>query len=304
MCGVVGFIGDREAAPIVLSALAKLEYRGYDSAGVATISDSTVYIKKDIGKLADVCEKHQIEKLPGRVGIGHVRWATHGGVNQNNAHPHVDCTKRIAVVHNGIVDNYREMRQILEGKGHIFTSETDTEVIPHLVEDYLKEGYTLEQAVFVTSQKLKGSYAFITISTQEPGKMVATRRDNPLVIGIGERGTFATSDILSLDGCDKVIFPENGELAILSSDGVAFLDEKGRPIEKKASPRGIKEQNYDKGEYEHFMLKEIMEEPQAIRMATIQDEQSFTQMALDILRARQVIISACGTSRYAALMGR
>jgi glucosamine--fructose-6-phosphate aminotransferase (isomerizing) len=304
MCGIIGFIGKEPAAPIVLPGLLKLEYRGYDSAGLASIDKDRLHLKKDAGRIVDIDERLCLGELPGNVAIAHTRWATHGGVNQKNAHPHVDCTKRIAVVHNGIVDNYREMRHILEGKGHVFTSETDTEVIPHLVEDYLKEGNNLEQAVLLTCQKLKGSYAFLTISAQEPGKMLAARRDNPLVIGIGRRGIFATSDILSVDGCDEVIFPENGELAILSSDGVGFLDERGQPIEKKASPLDTKQQYYDKGEYAHFMLKEIMEEPQAIRTAIIQDERSFTQMAMDILRARQVVISACGTSRYAALVGR
>jgi glucosamine--fructose-6-phosphate aminotransferase (isomerizing) len=304
MCGIIGFIGNEAAAPIVLQGLLKLEYRGYDSAGIAIINDGRLHIRKDAGRIEEIDNRHRLGELPGTIAIAHTRWATHGGVCKKNAHPHVDCTKGVAVVHNGIVDNYREIRIALVGKGHIFTSETDTEVIPHLVEDYLKEGNTLEQAVLLTCQKLKGSYAFITISAQEPGKMVATRRDNPLVIGIGKRGTFATSDVLSLDGCDKVIFPENGELAVLGRDGVAFLDEKGRPMRKKPSLLNMKEQNYNKGGYEHFMLKEIMEEPQAVRTALIQDERSFTQMAMDILRARQVVISACGTSRYAALVGR
>ena len=304
MCGIIGFIGNEPAALVVLPGLLKLEYRGYDSAGLASIDEGGLHLKKDAGRIEEIYKRLGLGELPGNIAIAHTRWATHGGVNQKNAHPHVDCTKRIAVVHNGIVDNYREIRHILEDKGHIFTSETDTEVIPHLVEDYLKEGNNLEQAVLLTCQKLKGSYAFLTISAQEPGKIVATRRDNPLVIGIGERGTFATSDILSLNGCKKMILPENGELAILSSNGVAFLDESGRPIEKEASPLDNKEQYYDKGKYLHFMLKEIMDEPQAIRTAVIQDEQSFTRMAMDILRARQVVISACGTSRYAALVGR
>jgi glucosamine--fructose-6-phosphate aminotransferase (isomerizing) len=304
MCGIIGFIGSEPAAPIVLPGLLKLEYRGYDSAGLASIDARGLHLKKDAGRIEEIDKRHGLGELPGNIAIAHTRWATHGGVNQKNAHPHVDCTQRIAVVRNGIIDNYREIRQILEGKGHTFTSETDTEVIPHLVEDYMKEGKTLEQAVLMTGQKLKGSYAFITISAQEPEKMVATRRDNPLVIGMGDRGTFATSDILSLDGCDRVIIPENGELVILTRDGVAFLDENGQPIEKKASPLGVREQEYAKGEYAHFMLKEIMEEPQAVKTAIMQDERSFTQMAMDILRAKQVVISACGTSRYAALVGR
>ena len=304
MCGIIGFIGNEPAASIVLQGLLKLEYRGYDSAGLASINNGRLHLKKDEGRIEEINARYRLSKLPGSIAIAHTRWATHGGVNRKNAHPHSDCTGQIAVVHNGIVDNYREMRRNLESKGHVFTSETDTEVIPHLMEDYLNEGSTFERAVRMTSQQLNGSYAFIAISVREPEKMVATRRDNPLVIGIGNRGTFATSDILSLDSCDEVIFPEDGELAILNNQGVAFLNAEGRPIQKKATPLNIREQYSDKGDYAHFMLKEIMEEPQAIRTAIMQDQHTFTEIAIDILRAKQVVITACGTSRYAALVGR
>ncbi len=304
MSGIFAFIGNEPAAPIVLQGLRKLEYLGYDSAGAASINNGKLYLKKDVGRIEEIDKRHRLTELPGNITIAHTRWATHGGVNQQNAHPHVDCANQIAVVHNGIVDNYREIRQILVCKGHVFTSETDTEVIPHLVEDYLKEGSTLEQAFLMATKKLKGSYSIIAISAQEPQKMVAIKKDNPLIIGIGHNGTFATSDILCLEGCDRVIFPEDGELTILSKDGVTFLDIEGRQIEKEASPLDIKEQYYSKGEYQHFLLKEIMEEPQAIRTAIMQDKQLFTQIATDILRARQVVITACGTSRYAALLGQ
>ena len=304
MCGIIGFIGNEPAAPIVLQGLLKLEYRGYDSAGVASIRGGRLHLKKDAGRIEEIDKRHKLGELPGNIAIAHTRWATHGVVNRENAHPHVDCTNQVAVVHNGIVENYQEVREMLKGRGHIFTSETDTEVIPHLVEDYLKGGSTLERAVLMASQKLKGSYAFVVISVQEPEKMVATRKDNPLVIGMGDRCSFVTSDILSLPDCNKVIFPEDGELAILSSEGVVFLDAAGKRIEKKTSTLDVEKQASDKGRYEHFMLKEIMEEPQAIRTAVMQDEQSFTRLAMDILRAKQVVITACGTSRYAALVGR
>ncbi len=304
MCGIIGFVGSEPAAPAVLQGLRKLEYRGYDSAGVASIGDGKLHLKKDVGQIEEIEKRHKLGKLPGNIAIAHTRWATHGGVSRENAHPHIDCTNQIAVVHNGIVENYRELRQMLEGKGHVFTSETDTEVIPHLIEDCLKEGGTLESAVLTASQRLKGSYAFIVISAQEPEKMVATRKDNSLVISTGDRGSFATSDILSLPDYGKVIFPEDGELATLTSKGVAFLNAEGKQIEKKLTTVNLEKQASDKGSYKYFMLKEIMEEPQAIRTAIIQDKQSFTQLAMDILRARQVVITACGTSRYAALVGR
>jgi glucosamine--fructose-6-phosphate aminotransferase (isomerizing) len=304
MCGIIGFVGNEPAAPIVLEGLLKLEYRGYDSAGVASIGNGKLHLKKDVGKIGEIDRKHKLAKLPGNIAIAHTRWATHGGVCWENAHPHVDGANQIAVVHNGIVENYRELRRMLEGKGHIFASDTDTEVIPHLIEDCLQAGGTLESAVLAASQKLEGSYAFIVISAKEPDKMIAIRQDNPLVISTGNEGSFATSDILSLPDYERVVFPEDGELVTLSSRGVAFLNAEGKPIEKKMSALKLKKQASDKGSYQHFMLKEIMEEPQAVRAAIMQDEQSFTQLAMDILRARQVVITACGTSRYAALVGR
>ncbi|MCK4403282.1 MAG: isomerizing glutamine--fructose-6-phosphate transaminase [Dehalococcoidia bacterium] len=305
MCGIIGFVGNEPAAPIVLRGLYKLEYRGYDSAGMASIKDGKLHLKKDAGKIEEVNQKHKLEQLPGNIAIGHTRWATHGGVSQKNAHPHLDCANQIAVVHNGIIENYKELRQILKDNGHIFTSETDTEVIPHLIEECLKESSTLEKAVYKAIQRLKGSYAFVAISAQEPQKMVAARKDNSLVIGIGDNGSFATSDILSYsDRRARVAFPEDDEIAILRSEGVTFLDARGREIQKEMSTLNLEGQASDKGSYKYFMLKEIVEEPQAIRKAIMQDKGQFTQLAMDILRARQVIITACGTSRYAALVGR
>jgi glucosamine--fructose-6-phosphate aminotransferase (isomerizing) len=304
MCGIIGFVGNKPAAPIVLEGLLKLEYRGYDSAGLASIGNGRLHLKKDVGKIKEIDKRHRLAKLPGNIAIAHTRWATHGGVSQENAHPHVDGSHQIAVVHNGIVENYRELRRMLEDKGHVFASDTDTEVIPHLIEDCLQAGGTLESAVLAAAKKLEGSYAFIAISAKEPEKMVAIRKDNPLVISTGDSGSFATSDILSLPDCDKVIFPEDGELVTLSAKGVAFLNAEGRPVEKKLSALKLEKQASDKGEYKHFMLKEIMEEPQAVRAAVMQDKPSFTQLAMDILRAKQVVITACGTSRYAALVGR
>jgi len=304
MCGIIGFIGNEPAAPIVLRGLRNLEYRGYDSAGMASIQDGKLWLKKDTGKIEEVNQKHKLSELPGNIAIGHTRWATHGGVSRKNAHPHSDCANRIAVVHNGIIENYEELRRILKGKGHIFTSDTDTEVLSHLIEDYLKEGRSLEKAVLMTTQRLEGSYAFIVISAKEPEKMVATRKDNALIIGIGDRSSIATSDILSLPEYNRAVFPEDGDVAILSSRGVTFLNAVGKGIKREITTLKLEQQVSEKGGYEYFMLKEIMEEPQAIRTAVMQDKQSFTHLAMDILRARQVVITACGTSRYAALVGR
>jgi glucosamine--fructose-6-phosphate aminotransferase (isomerizing) len=304
MCGIIGFVGNKPAAPVVLEGLLKLEYRGYDSAGLASIGNGKLHLKKDVGKIKEIDKKHGLAKLPGNIAIAHTRWATHGGVSQKNAHPHVDGANQIAVVHNGIVENYRELKRMLKDKGHVFVSDTDTEVIPHLIEDCLEEGGTLESAVLAASRKLEGSYAFIAISAKEPEKMVAIRKDNPLVISSGDSGSFATSDILSLPDGEKVIFPEDGELVTLSTKGVAFFNAEGKPIKKKLSALKLEKQASDKGGYKYFMLKEIMEEPQAVRAAIMQDKQSFTQLAMGILRAKRVVITACGTSRYAALVGR
>ncbi len=305
MCGIIGFAGNEAAAPIMFQALRNLEYRGYDSVGVAGIKDGKLELRKDVGRIDQVNQKHKLDELPGNIAIGHTRWATHGGVTRENAHPHVDCTNQIAAVHNGIIENYRELRQMLKDKGHTFVSETDTEVIPHLIEDYLKHGSPLEKAALMASQKLSGSYAFIAMWAQQPEKMVATRKDNPLVIGTCGKGSFATSDLLSSpDHNIKVAFPEDGEVAILSSKEVVFLDATGKEIRKGMTSLNLEDQAIDKGDYEYFLLKEIMEEPQAIRTAIMQDKQLFAQLALDVLRAKQVVITACGTSRYAALIGR
>ena len=304
MCGIVGFVGDRKAAPILLSALEKLEYRGYDSAGLATITNSRLWIKKDIGKLAEVKKRHQLDKLPGKTGIGHVRWATHGAVTPVNAHPHLDCNQDVAVVHNGIIENYQELRSRLESR-HKFISDTDTEVIPHLIEEYMEDGVSLEAAVLQVAKELKGSYALLAVSAVEPQKIVATRKDSPLVVGVGGRGNFIASDVLSfLEETNRAIFIEDGETVILTSNKISLLDSKGREIKRESTELDWKWDRATKQGYDFFMLKEILEQPQAIGCALMQDRNLIMEMAMDILRARQIVFTACGTSRYAALIGR
>jgi len=304
MCGIVGFIGDKEAAPIIVNALTKLEYRGYDSAGLATISNDTVYIEKDVGKLAEVRQKHQIDKLPGHVGIGHVRWATHGGVTAKNAHPHLDCSKKIAVVHNGIIENHQELRSRLSPR-HKFISDTDTEVVTHLLEDYMKLGAPLDEAVLRVTKELKGSYAILVISAQEPEKIVAARRDSPLVIGLGTTGNFIASDTLPfLEETKRGIFLEDGESAVVTKEKVSLRDSKGRKVKREPMEFGWQWDTVTKQGHDFFMLKEILEQPQAVRHALIQDRNTIMEMAMEILRARQIVFTACGTSRYAALIGR
>ena len=304
MCGIIGYIGSREAAPLVLKGLEKLEYRGYDSAGIATSVDSHLCIEKGIGKLDEVARAHHLGELPGKVGIGHVRWATHGGVTPENAHPHSDCHRQVAVVHNGIIENYRELRSRLEPE-HKFISDTDSEVIPHLLEEYLKDGIPLEEAVLRMTPELKGSYALLAVSAKEPGKIVATRKDSPLVVGIGEEGNFVASDSLPfLEETNRVIFIEDGETVVLTGEKVTLLDGDGREITRAPEKVDWKWDEATRQGYDFFMLKEILEEPQSLRRALMQDKEQVMEMAMDILRARQVIFTACGTSRYAALIGR
>jgi glucosamine--fructose-6-phosphate aminotransferase (isomerizing) len=305
MCGIIGYCGKKPAVPVILKALKCLEYRGYDSAGIASLYDGRLLIRKDAGKVDEVIQKQNLASLPGNVAIGHTRWATHGAVTQSNAHPHTDCSGRVAVVHNGIIENNQELRQELTKIGHKFTSETDTEVIPHLLEDELKNRCFLEQAVLNIAPRLEGSYAFLVMSLDDPGKVVGTRRNNPLIVGIDAPDYYVSSDALAFSQyTNQVMSLEDNEVVMLTQEGIEFLDGQGHKLVKQARKLDHSWAESHKGGYQYFMLKEIMEEPQVLSQIAYQDRKRFTEIALDILRARQVIITACGSSRYAALVGR
>jgi glucosamine--fructose-6-phosphate aminotransferase (isomerizing) len=305
MCGIIGYCGQKPAVPVILEALKCLEYRGYDSAGIASLCAGRLLIRKDVGKVDEVIHKHNLASLPGNVAIGHTRWATHGAVTQFNAHPHSDCNGRVAVVHNGIVENNQQLRQELTKIGHKFTSETDTEVIPHLLEDELKNGCSLEQAVLNIAPKLEGSYAFLVMSLNDPGKIVGTRRNNPLIVGIDAPDYYISSDALAFSQyTNQVMGLEDNEVVMLTQEGIQFFDPKGNKLVKQVRKLDHSWAESHKGGYQYFMLKEIMEQAQVLGQTTCQDGRRFTKIALDILRANQVIITACGTSRYAALVGR
>jgi len=306
MCGIIGYCSKNgNAARVIFQDLKRMEYRGYDSSGMAMISDGKLLVKKGVGKLEDVNRKYKLDKMPGNLGIGHTRWATHGGVTQINTHPHCDCANQIAVIHNGIVDNYQELRKDLIKRKHRFVSETDTERIPHMLEDEMKRGRSLEEAVMAVAPRLEGSYAFLAICTDEPGKIVGTRKGSPLVVGVGKNRSFAASDSLALAGqIDLLYMLGEGEITVLTADKTVCFDSTGRPVSKKASkPDAVWNDNNKEG-YDYFMLKEIMEQPDSLINATHQDKDIFTSVALDVLRADQVIVTACGSSRYAALVGR
>lgn len=305
MCGIIGYCGREAAGSIVLDALKRLEYRGYDSVGVASIHNGTLLIKKDAGEIEKVHQKLNLSDLPGSTALGHTRWATHGKVCQLNTHPHTDCHGRIAVVHNGIIENFDELRRELISSGHRFISETDTEVIPHLIEEEIKNGCSLEEAIRNIAPKLAGSYAFAAISVDEPGKVVGTRKGCPLVIGIDDRGCYIASDVLAFSAYTRrSLNLQDGEIAVLRPEKVDLYDARGACLSRQFREIEASWAEGDTNGYPHFMLKEIMEQPAALERCVSQDREQFAKIALDILRARQVVMTACGSSRYAALVGR
>ena len=304
MCGIVGFLDNGQVAPAILDCLKTLQYRGYDSAGMATVDNGRVWCRKGVGAVEAVNKELHLDELTGSVGIGHVRWATHGGVSEKNAHPHLDCKSEIAVVHNGIIDNYQTLRRQLESRHH-FVSETDTEVVCHLMEDYLADGASLQEAMQGAISKLEGSYALVAISSREPDKMVAAKKESPMVVGMGTLGYFVASDIITLLGrADRFIPLDDGEVAVVSRGGIKFFDSEGKEIQKQPQPITWEWPAPSKNGHKHFMIKEIFEEPDAIETALRQDDGFLMELALEVLRAKQVVIAACGTSRHAALIGR
>ena len=301
MCGIVGYIGGRDAQPILLQSLKRLEYRGYDSCGIAILG-STIKVSKDVGRVG------QLEKaLPpdrGRLGIGHTRWATHGKPSRSNAHPHTDCSGTIAVVHNGVIDNSQQLRDELAGEGHRFLSETDTEVMPHLIERYYRGD--LEQAVKRALADVKGSYALIVLIANHEELLVA-RNDSPLVIGVGDGENFVASDVPALlDYNDRVIYLEDGDFGIINEKEIRLLNQDCE-VRRESNVIPWSLEDAQKGGYEHFMLKEIHEQPRVIR-DTLGGHISAIEPAVDLGLERadfeDVLLLACGTSYHAGLVGR
>jgi glucosamine--fructose-6-phosphate aminotransferase (isomerizing) len=305
MCGIFGCVlREGNAAPIIHAALKRLEYRGYDSVGEATISDGKLYVKKDRGKIDAVHKIHNLDDLPGSIGIGHTRWATHGAPLQVNAHPHLDCKGQIAVIHNGIIENFTELRLELEARGHVLKSKTDTEMIAHLIEDGLNVGnLKFADAVLEAVKKLEGSYSVAVISTSEPDKIVCARNESPLVIGVAAEGLYCASDIPALlPLTKKTVIVENGELVTLSRE--AFEIKKiidSSIVERKPKLIDWSPEMAVKGGYPHFMLKEIHEQPQTLRNTLRLQEHYLDLMATFLERAREVFLVACGTSYHACL---
>jgi glucosamine--fructose-6-phosphate aminotransferase (isomerizing) len=313
MCGIVGYIGNRRAAPIILEGLKRLEYRGYDSAGLAVYTDDgRLDVRRAKGKLRNLEEAIRLNPLDGAYGIGHTRWATHGRPTEENAHPHRDCHGDVVVVHNGIVENYLALKQVLTAEGHIFRTETDTEVIAHLVEKHFQGN--LEEAVRAAVKEITGVFALAVISRSDPGKIVAARNGPPVVIGIGDDEYFVASDVPAiLSHTRDMFFLADGDMAVLTREGVRLSDFDGRPVNRQISHILWDPIMAEKGGYKHFMLKEIFEQPRAVRDTTLgRVGQETGRIFLDemdippeeIARFRQVKIIACGTSWHAGLAGK
>src|SRR5499425_1297547 len=313
MCGIIGYIGPKDVVPVLIDGLRRLEYRGYDSAGVAVVRGGQVELRRSAGKLSrleDVINGHPIN---GEYGVGHTRWATHGRPTEENAHPHRDCTGKIVVVHNGIIENYVPLKKKLIGEGHQFVTETDTEVIAHLVEREMKDD-GLENAVRRALMQMRGLFALVLISADDPEKIVTVRNGPPIVVGLGDGEFFVASDIPAiLSHTRDVVFLGDEEMAVITKSGVEFTDFFGRPV-SKATQRVLWDPIMaEKAGYKHFMLKEIFEQPTAARETILGrvsqdsgrvflDEMKITEKQLASIE--KVTILACGTSWHAGLVGK
>lgn len=312
MCGIVGYVGPKQAAEFLLEGLSKLEYRGYDSAGIAVYDGQTINVEKSVGRLSSLEKKIEIDMPKGHIGIGHTRWATHGRPSDRNSHPHTDCSGDFVVVHNGIIENYLHLKEQLIAKGHIFTSETDTEVVAHLLEEHYTGDF--EAAVKKVLADIEGSYALVFMSKHDPDKIICSKQDNPLVIGLGEGENYIASDIPAIiNYTRKTYILSDGEMAIVTQDSVWVMNRQGVPVSKKVFEVHWDAEAAEKGGYEHFMIKEIYEQPKAIRetmtgrlakddSSIIFDELKWTKD--DLAGIQKIFIVACGTAYHAGIVGK
>jgi glucosamine--fructose-6-phosphate aminotransferase (isomerizing) len=316
MCGIVGYVGNKQVVPLIIDGLRKLEYRGYDSAGIAVVNeDHELEIRRAKGKLRNLEEAIRLTPLDGTYGIGHTRWATHGRPTEENAHPHRDCSGRVVVVHNGIIENYIQLKERLSRTDHRFVTETDTEIIAHLIEEYLKEGDSFEKAVQHAALELRGIFALSIINTDEPDTIIAVRQGPPVVIGLGDREYFVASDIPPiLQHTRDVFFLGDGEIAVLTKDAVRVTDFHGASVQPAIQRITWDPIMAEKGGFKHFMLKEIYEQPRAVR-DTVQGRISLDSGRVfldemknitesDFKRFTSIKIAACGTSWHAGLAGK
>jgi glucosamine--fructose-6-phosphate aminotransferase (isomerizing) len=314
MCGIIGYVGPKPAVPVLIDGLRRLEYRGYDSAGIAVVREGRIALRRSAGKLSRLEDVIKADPIDGAFGLGHTRWATHGRPTEENAHPHRDCTGRLVVVHNGIIENYLELKQELQREGHTFATETDTEVVAHLVEREMQPGVSLENAVRRSLKHLRGMYALVLLSADAPNTLVAARNGPPLVVGIGDGEYFVASDIPAILAHTRdVVFLADEEMAIVTPSGVAFSRFDGALLVRAPQHVLWDPIQAEKAGYKHFMLKEIYEQPAAARDTILGrvsldsghvflNEINLTEEAL--ARVQKVIVLACGTSWHAGLVGK
>jgi glucosamine--fructose-6-phosphate aminotransferase (isomerizing) len=313
MCGIIGYIGSKKVVPILIDGLRRLEYRGYDSAGVAVVRDGAIDMRRSAGKLARLEEVIATTPIEGDYGVGHTRWATHGRPTEENAHPHRDCTGRIVVVHNGIIENYLDLKRQLQREGHTFVTETDTEIVAHLVEREMQAD-GLENAVRRALLYMRGLFALVLISADDPGKIVTVRNGPPIVVGLGDGEFFVASDIPAiLSHTRDVVFLGDEEMAIITRSGVEFTDYSGRAVSKKSTRVAWDPVMAEKAGYKHFMLKEIFEQPWAVKetvlgRASLETGRIFLQEIeipdQTLREVERIVILACGTSWHSALVAK
>jgi glucosamine--fructose-6-phosphate aminotransferase (isomerizing) len=303
MCSIIGYYGDGSAAPILVKALKRMEYRGYDSVGVATKTGQEILVKKGVGKVAEVNNSLHLDSLPGNIGIGHTRWATHGNVTDINAHPHPSSSGQIAIVHNGIIENYEELKSDLEKKGYQFRSQTDSEVIANLLQFNYDKTADIKKAMLETTSSLKGHYAFVAMF--QNGILSAARHHEPLIIGIGKHGYFLSSDVLGfIEKTDDAIYLDNGEFVILDKAGIQIYDFEGEPVKHQVTKVSKEFADAYKGDYAHFTLKEISEQPDTIIQAGEKSVEAINAATDFIKRAKNIYITGSGTSYNAALVAK
>ena len=313
MCGIVGYIGKREALPILMDGLKRLEYRGYDSAGFSVANGDRIVTEKAVGKVAELENKINGKDIPGNLGIAHTRWATHGKPSERNAHPHRDCSKKIFLVHNGIIENYKELKHDLEKAGHKFSSETDTEVLAHLIEEYSKQ-VPFEEAVWRTLAHVRGTYGLAIIDRENPQKLIIARNGSPLVLGVMDDGYVIASDVAPIVRyTDRVIYLDDGEMAEVTGQSCKITNFKRKKVKKEISKIDWSVEEAEKKGYPHFMLKEIMEQPEAVENSIrgrlvvgegIAKLGGLRDVSERLRRLKRLVIVSCGTSYYAGLVGK
>ena len=303
MCSIIGYKGNEHASSVLIEGLKKMEYRGYDSVGIATLELGKLLVRKGVGKVAEVNKSLRLEELPGKLGIGHTRWATHGGIVDSNAHPHLACKSTIAVVHNGIIENYDVLKDELNRSGHQFKSETDSEVIAHLLEEYFEITSDIRLSMIFTCKRLVGSFAFVALFNSST--LCGARYDEPLIVGVGNDDYFLSSDILGfLNYTDRAIFLDNRDIVVINDNDISFFNFDGDRISRRITQVAWELGDADKGKYSHYTLKEIHEQRQTIVKSMQQDKKNLQKFCDILTGAKNIYITGSGTSYHSALLAK